>query len=188
MVCKRFIIICCLCNDCGISYGVWLCVGEIGLVTLCGSELKIVGEPSSANEWSWKQPGEFLTISAVARAAGAGRNTVKRHRDLFACWSSGSNRGVTGALVLSGGSCSGLEKTVSLLFDQADLRDLDCVQDSGSEELAPIDLTPPFLLPGYEPTSEPPASRPSPSGSFGSLDAGSRFAGIQAERQMVRGA
>ena len=53
-----------------------------------------------------------------------------------------------------------------------DSGDLDVREDSGSEELAPIVLTPPFLLPGYEPTSEPPASIPSPSGSFGSLDAG----------------
>lgn len=41
-----------------------------------------------------------------------------------------------------------------------------------SSELAPIVLTPVFPLPGYEPTSEHPASRPSPSGSFGSFDAG----------------
>ena len=44
---------------------------------------------------------------------------------------------------------------------------------NSSLELAPIVLTPVFLLPGYEPSSEPPASRPSPTGSFGSLDAGS---------------
>lgn len=102
--------------------------------------------------------GELLTISAVARAAGAGRNTVKRHRDLFACWSGGSNRGGTGVSVLSGGSCPSSEKKVLLLFDQVDSGDLDCVQESGSVELAPIVLTPPFLLPGYKPTSEPPSS------------------------------
>lgn len=95
--------------------------------------------------------GELLTISAVARAAGAGRNTVKRHRDLFACWSSVYNRGGTGVSVLSGGSCLSSEKKLLLVFDQADSGDLD-------EELAPIDITPPFLLPGYEPTSEPPLS------------------------------
>lgn len=37
--------------------------------------------------------GELLTISAIAREAGASRNTVKRHRDLFACWSGEYNRG-----------------------------------------------------------------------------------------------
>lgn len=116
--------------------------------------------------------GELLTISAIAREAGASRNTVKRHRDLFACWSGEYNRGGTGAAVLSVGSGPGSEKKVLLLFDQADSGDLDVTEDVDSVELAPIVLTPPFLLPGYEPTSEPPASRPSPSGSFGSLDAG----------------
>jgi len=130
--------------------------------------------------------GELLTISAVARAAGAGRNTVKRHRDLFACWSGEYNRGGPGVLVPSGGSCPGSEKKVLLLFDQADSGDLGHVQDSGSEELAPIVLTPPFLLPGNEPTSEPPASRPSPAGCscVASLDAGSqvrRFSGRTAD-------
>lgn len=52
-----------------------------------------------------------------------------------------------------------------------DSGDLVVREDTCSEELAPIVLTLPFLLPGYEPTREPPASRPSPSGSFGSLDA-----------------
>lgn len=118
--------------------------------------------------------GELLTISAIARESGASRNTVKRHRDLFACWSGEYNRGGMGALVLSGGSCPDSEKKVLPLFDPADSGDLDVSEDSCSEELAPIDITPPFLLPGYEPTSEPPASRPSPAGSFGSLDAGAQ--------------
>jgi hypothetical protein len=39
-------------------------------------------------------------------------------------------------------------------------------------ELAPIYLTPPFLLPGEKPSSEPPVSRPSPTGACGSLDTG----------------
>ena len=117
--------------------------------------------------------GELLTISAIAREAGASRNTVKRHRDLFACWSGEYNRGGTGAAVLSVGSFPGSEKKVLLVLDQAASGDLDVSEDSASVELAPIVLTPPFLLPGYEPTSEPPASRPSPAGSFGSLDAGS---------------
>ncbi|MBX9687377.1 MAG: hypothetical protein K2X27_11790 [Candidatus Obscuribacterales bacterium] len=101
---------------------------------------------------------ELLTISALAREAGASRNTVKRHRDLFACWSGEYNRGCRGGAVLSGGSCPSSEKKVLLLFDQVDSGDLDCVQESGSVELAPIVLTPPFLLPGNEPTSEPPSS------------------------------
>jgi hypothetical protein len=116
--------------------------------------------------------GELLTISAIAREAGASRNTVKRHRDLFACWSGEYNRGGSGAAVLSVGSCPGSEKKVLLVLDQAVPGDLDVTEDSGSAELVPTVLTPPFLLPGYEPTSEPPASRPSPTGSFGSLDAG----------------
>jgi len=129
--------------------------------------------------------GELLTISAIAREAGASRNTVKRHRDLFVCWSGEYNRGGVVALSLSGGSCLGSEKKVLLpVFDQADSGDLDSVQGSGSEELAPIVLTPPFLLPGIEPTSEPPASRPSPAGSFGSLDVGApvrRYSGRTAD-------
>lgn len=119
-----------------------------------------------------EERGELLTVSAVAREAGASRNTVKRHRDLFACWSGEYNRGGGGGSVLSGGSCSGSEKKVLLVLDQGDSRDLDSASGSCSGELAPIILTPPFLLPGNEPTSEPPASRPSPAGSFGSLDAG----------------
>lgn len=124
---------------------------------------------------------ELLTISAIAREAGASRNTVKRHRDLFACWSGEYNRGGRGASVLSGSSPLGSEEN---FFDQADSGDLDSIQESGSEELAPIVLTPPFLLPGFEPTSEPPASRPSPAGSFGSLDAGApvrRYSGRTAD-------
>lgn len=131
-----------------------------------------------------EETGELLTIAAVARNAGASRNTVKRHRDLFACWSGVYNRGGGGGSVLSVGSCPGSEKKVLLLFDQTDSGDLDCVQASCSEELAPIVLTPPFLLPGYEPTSEPPASRPSPAGAFGSLDAGAqvrRYSGRTAD-------
>jgi hypothetical protein len=45
-----------------------------------------------------EEAGELLTISAISREAGASRNTVKRHRDLFACWSGEYNRGVGGAL------------------------------------------------------------------------------------------
>ena len=105
-----------------------------------------------------EETGELLTISALAREAGASRNTVKRHRDLFACWSGEYNRGGGGGSVLSCGSCPGSKKKVLFLFDQADSGDLDSVQESCSEELAPIVLTPPFLLPGNEPTSEPPSS------------------------------
>ena len=121
-----------------------------------------------------EETGELLTIAAVARNAGASRNTVKRHRDLFACWSGVYNRGGRGGSVLSGCSGPGSEKNVLLVFAQADSGDLDVSEEpnlssnrtgcsvmseaSCSEELAPIVLTPPFLLPGYEPTIEPPSS------------------------------
>jgi hypothetical protein len=42
-------------------------------------------------------------------------------------------------------------------------------------ELSPIYITPPLLLPGEKPTSEPLASSPSPTGCFASLDAGAQI-------------
>ena len=55
---------------------------------------------------------------------------------------------------------------------------------NSSKVLAPIVLTPAYPLPGYKPNGEPPASRPSPAGSFGSLDAGTlvhRYSGRAAD-------
>lgn len=131
--------------------------------------------------------GRQISRSTLAAITGCSPNTLKKHADLWKLFAIGSgeyNRGGGGGSVLSCGSCPGSEKQVLRLFDQADSGDLSCVQESCSVELAPIVLTPPFLLPGSEPTSEPPASRPSPSGSFGSLDAGSlvrRYSGRVAD-------
>jgi hypothetical protein len=78
---------------------------------------------------------EPLTISAIARKAGGSRNTVKRHRDLFAFWSGEYNRGGTGALSLSGGFCPGSEKEIFIsVLDQADSGDLEPDRDLSSQD------------------------------------------------------
>ena len=76
-----------------------------------------------------------------------------------------------------GGSAAGLKEEKRELLDPPgfeDSGDLDDSEALESVELAPIVITPPLLLPGSKPTSEPPASSPSPSGCFASLDAGAQ--------------
>lgn len=127
-----------------------------------------------------------ITVAGLSRLSGCKKETVRRHIDIWGVFRLPKG---PGDLSLGGGvpfalcppasdplaACSvvlaGKEFFDSVLLE-ADSGDLDSVQDPCSVELAPLVLTPPFLLPGIEPTSEPPASRPSPSGSFGSLDAG----------------
>lgn len=130
--------------------------------------------------------GRRVTVRQLMRQARCCNKTIKRHSDIWWISSPVSLPSVGGHL--DPGGCAGARPPVSEIcpdrFEEkkeieildvllpADSGDLGSVQGSCSEELAPIVLTPPFLLPGYEPTSEPPASRPSPAGSFGSLDAG----------------
>lgn len=124
-----------------------------------------------------------VTLRQLMRLTGCCNKTIKRHLDIWSISPVVSLPSVGGdknpvldliapcplVLVANG---SGSEKKVLDVLVSADSGDLDSVQDSGSEELAPIVLTPPFLLPGSKPAIEPPASRPSPAGAFGSLDAG----------------
>lgn len=123
-----------------------------------------------------QERGEPITVAAVAREANAKRETVRRHKDLFAGWPGDKNRGVQGGPLLAAGSL-GSESSEENFLDvltESDSADLDVTEGSCSEELEPIDIAPPFLLPGVDPSSEPPASRPSPTGAFGSLDAGAQ--------------
>jgi hypothetical protein len=130
--------------------------------------------------------GRRPRLRLLMRLTGCHPRTLRRHSDIWKISLVVSLPSVAGHLD-PGGSGGGLavlseicpdrfeEKKEKEFLDPScsgDSGDLDVSEDSGSVELAPIVLTPPFLLPGYEPTSEPPASRPSPSGSFGSLDAG----------------
>jgi hypothetical protein len=122
-------------------------------------------------------------LRLLMRLTGCHPRTLRRHSDI---WKISPLPSVAGHLDpgFSGGGLAVLSEICPDRFEEkkekefldpscsGDSGDLDVSEDSGSVELAPIVLTPPFLLPGYEPTSEPPASRPSPSGSFGSLDAG----------------
>lgn len=128
-----------------------------------------------------------VTVVGLSRLSGCKKETVRRHVDIWGIFrlpkgpgdlSLGAGVSLPSVVDASGpvAACSEVFEAKEF-FDpvlcEADSGDLDSVQDSCSGELAPIVLAPPFLLPGYEPTSEPPASRPSPAGSFGSLDAGS---------------
>lgn len=127
--------------------------------------------------------GRRVTVRQLMRLSGCCNKTIKRHADIWSISRAvslpsvgGDKNPVLGLLPpcapapVANGSGSESEKKVLLV--PADSGDLDLVQESCSEELAPIVLTPPFLLPGSKPAIEPPASRPSPAGSFGSLDAG----------------
>lgn len=123
--------------------------------------------------------GQRIGRNELARAAGCSPNTVSRHRDLWCLLASGSgdkspfldlDLGVRGGV-------PGSEEEEKELLDPPgfeDSGDLDDSEALESVELAPIVITPPLLLPGSEPTSEPPASSPSPSGCFASLDAGAQ--------------
>jgi len=124
--------------------------------------------------------GRCVTVRGLERLSGCRKQTIRRHADIWGVFRLPNG---PGDLSLVGGTLSPdcLGPCPKSVQEKKEFLDppclaasvgLGCVQESCSGELAPIDITPPFLLPGLEPTSEPPASRPSPSGSFGNLDAG----------------
>ena len=141
--------------------------------------------------------GRRVTVRQLMRLAGCCNKTIKRHLDIWSISPVVSLPSVGGdknpcfdliapcvpAPVASGPGPQSEERFLPSVI-QSDSRDLDVTVAAGSEELAPIVLTPPFLLPGLEPTSEPPASSPSPAGCFASLDAGAlvrRYSGRTAD-------
>lgn len=141
--------------------------------------------------------GRRVTLRQLMRLAGCCNKTVKRHMDIWSISpvvslsSVGGDRNPCLDLIapcvhapVASGSGTGSEKSFLPSVVQSDSGDRDITEASGSVELAPIVLTPPFLLPGWKPTSEPPASSPSPAGAFGSLDAGAlvrRYSGRTAD-------
>ena len=133
--------------------------------------------------------GRRVTLRQLMRLTGCCNKTIKRHLDIWSISPVVSLPSVGGdknpvldliapcplVLVANGSGSeksSGSEKKVLDVLGSANSGDLGSVQGPCAEELAPIVLTPPFLLPGSKPAIEPPASRPSPAGAFGSLDAG----------------
>jgi hypothetical protein len=143
------------------------------------------------------EQGRRVTLRQLMRLAGCCNKTVKRHIDIWSISpvvslpSVGGDRNPCLDLIapcvpapVASGPGTESEKSFLPSVVQSDSGDLDVTSSSGSEELAPIDLTPPFLLPGWKPTSEPPASSPSPAGAFGRLDAGAlvrRYSGRAAD-------
>lgn len=110
--------------------------------------------------------GRRISRNELARLAGCSPNTVSRHRDLWFLLACGSGDWNPFLDHLGAGGAvpdTGTKKEKKEISDRS----------GDSRELAPIVLTPPSLLPGAKPTGESPASRPSPAGAFGSLDAGS---------------
>jgi len=128
------------------------------------------------------EAGRRVTVRGLERLSGCRKQTIRRHADIWGAFRLSNGPGDFSFAVPALppnplGSCPTSIQEKKEFLDPScpgDSGDLGAVQGSCKGELAPIVLTPPFLLPGYEPTSEPPASRPSPSGSFGSLDAGAR--------------
>jgi hypothetical protein len=126
--------------------------------------------------------GRRVTGRQLMRLTGCGYHTVRRHSDIWKISpvvalpraAGDKNPFLDLDLIGAGGSAPGPEKEKEIL-DRPGVGDsgvLDAYKRSGLVELAPIDITPPLLLPGEKPTSEPPASSPSPSGCFARLDAG----------------
>lgn len=142
------------------------------------------------------QNGSRIGRNELARESKCSPNSVSKHVDLWLLFSSGSGDqnpfldliGAGGSAPGSDGSSPGLEKEfldppcsgdsrqTDLSGQPAQIPDpaFDVCDDYCSLELAPIVISPPLLLPGSKPISEPPASSPSPSGCFASLDAGSQ--------------
>ena len=141
--------------------------------------------------------GRRVTGRELMRLTGCSYHTVRRHSDIWKISpvvslprAAGDKNPFVDLLApcvpapVASGSGLGSEKSFLPSVVQSDSGDLDVTEGSGSVELAPIVLLPPFLLPGFEPTSEPPASSPSPAGAFGSLDAGAlvrRYSGRTAD-------
>ncbi len=141
--------------------------------------------------------GRKVTGRQIMRLTGCSYHTVRRHLDIWKISpvvalprAAGEENSFLDLDLIGGGG------TRALGFEEKDLYPPAVVSDSGDLvtlqeigvadqradskmvepeqpcELAPIVLEPPFLLPGFEPTSELPASRPSPAGCCASLDAG----------------
>ena len=110
--------------------------------------------------------GRRVTGRQISRLSGCNHHTVRKHSDIWKIYSRDlpSVASDLNSVLGSGGASS-------LVLEQSESPSLDL---PGSEELAPIVLTPPFLLPGFQPTAELPESSPSPSGSFGRLDTGAQ--------------
>lgn len=141
--------------------------------------------------------GRRVTGRQLMRLTGCSYHTVRRHSDIWTISpavplprAAGDQNPFLVPIVpcvpAPGASGPGPHSEVDFLLCvvQSNSGDLDVPEAVGSEELAPIVLTPPFLLPGWKPTSEPPASSPSPTGAFGSLDAGAlvrRYSGRAAD-------
>ncbi len=144
--------------------------------------------------------GRRVTGRQIMRLTGCSYHTVKRHLDIWgispvvALPRAAGDQNPFLDLIGAGGTAPGSEKEFldrPCLGDsrQTDLPGQpaqitvtvrDVWDDTFSGELAPIVITPPLLLPGSKPTSEHPASSPSPAGCFASLDAGAlvrRFSG-----------
>ena len=127
--------------------------------------------------------GRQVTLRQLMRMTGCHYDTLNKHADIWKV-SVVSISSVSGDqspfldLDLGvGGTAPGSEEEKKEISDPPGFEDSGDLDDSEvleSVELAPIVITPPLLLPGSEPTSEPPASSPSPSGCFASLDAGAQ--------------
>ena len=127
--------------------------------------------------------GRRVTLRQLMRMTGCHYDTLNKHADIWKV-SVVSISSVSGDqspfldLDLGvGGPAPGSEKEKKEILDPSGFEDSGDLDDSEvleSVELAPIVITPPLLLPGSKPTSEPPASSPSPSGCFASLDAGAQ--------------
>ena len=128
--------------------------------------------------------GRRVTLRQLMRMTGCHYDTLNKHADIWKV-SVVSISSVSGDqspfldldLGVGGSAPAGLEEEKKEFLDPpgfGDSGDFDASEVLESVELAPIVITPPLLLPGSEPTSEPPASSPSPSGCFASLDAGAQ--------------
>ena len=127
--------------------------------------------------------GRQVTLRQLMRMTGCHYDTLNKHADIWKV-SVVSISSVSGDqspfldLDLGvGGTAPGSEEEKKEISDPPGFEDSGDLDDSEvleSVELAPIVITPPLLLPGSKPTSESPASSPSPSGCFASLDAGAQ--------------
>lgn len=124
--------------------------------------------------------GRRVTLRQLMRMTGCHKETLNKHADIWKMSGVSITR-VAGDqspffdLDLGvGGTAPGSEEEKKEFLDPPGFEDSGDLADSEALELAPIVITPPLLLPGSKPTSEPPASSPSPSGCFASLDAGAQ--------------
>jgi len=108
--------------------------------------------------------GRRVGLRQLMRLTGCHQDTVNKHADL---WKSRVFSSVPG------------DKN-PVLGQDLDTRGGAPGAVAGKEFFDLVAVEPPLVLPGKQPTSEPPASNPSPSGAFGSFDTGTqvhRFSG-----------